>query len=159
MAVGHTQLVAGTAHWPAGQQPPARTTTSGAGGAAEASTPSPTLAAYPHARDKESRHTRWEQLCGQLDPRLTEDAYWPYLVRALDRIHDAGRDVDATLPPLFPLPHDHPGRNLHYRLMGVAHDAAEPRPATRHDWSEPRPSRPDSPTLTTGPTITPGVSC
>ncbi len=159
VAVGHTQLVPSTARGPAGQQPPARTTTSGAGGAAEASTPSTTLATYPHARDKESRHTRWEQLCGQLDTRLTEDAYWPHLVLALDRIHDAGRDVDATLPPLFPLPHDQPGRNLHYRLMGVAHDAADPRPATRHDWSEPTPSQPDSPSLTTGRTITPGVSC
>jgi len=82
-------------------------------------------------QQQETRHGRWQHLCGQLDARLPADPHWPVLAGALDRVDAAGLDVSATLAPLFPLSEDNPGRNLHHRLMGVAREATVERPRFR----------------------------
>ncbi len=82
-------------------------------------------------RAEQQPRSHWHQLCAELDPRLPGDAHWPVLVCALDRVHAAGIDLSTALPPLFPLPEQHPGRTLHGRLMGVADDATVERPRFR----------------------------
>jgi hypothetical protein len=52
---------------------------------------------------------------------VVEDPAWPGLAEAIDRAHAAGWDVREGVPRLVAqqeMPHRHPARELHYRLLG-----------------------------------------
>jgi hypothetical protein len=73
---------------------------------------------------------RWRALAEALDPRLCDDAQWPWLARAIDDAARAGYDVENRLPKLVhdrPLPAQHAARSLTYRL---ADDCPESVPRT-----------------------------
>ncbi|MGY1829030.1 hypothetical protein ACI8AA_01230 [Geodermatophilus sp. SYSU D01180] len=70
--------------------------------------------------DRKPAGRSWAVLAGRIDPRLVSGPDWPPLVAALDRAAAAGYDVAARLPVLAaaaPLPHRHPARELHWRLL------------------------------------------
>jgi conjugative relaxase-like TrwC/TraI family protein len=72
---------------------------------------------------------RWAQLAESISVRLTVDASWPALARAIDRAAVAGVDVETELPALAarrPLPSEHPARSLEYRLLDAHPDALDP---------------------------------
>ena len=73
--------------------------------------------------------SRWAQLAERINPRLTGDASWPALARAIDRAAATGYDVEAQLPTLAnrrALPNEHPVRSLEYRLLDAHPAAADP---------------------------------
>ena len=73
---------------------------------------------------------RWRAFAETLDPRLCDDAQWPWLARAIDDAARAGYDVENRLPKLVhgqPLPVEHAARSLTYRL---ADDCPESVPRT-----------------------------
>jgi hypothetical protein len=82
---------------------------------------------------------RWRPFAEALDPRLCDDAQWPWLARAIDDAARAGYDVENRLPKLVhdrPLPAEHAARSLTYRLADDCPESVPRTPAppdARHD--------------------------
>lgn len=77
------------------------------------------------------REQLWSALARDTDPRLVTDPHWPVITAALHRIAAAAGDPLAVLQAALqtgPLPEDHPGRSLHYRLINLDPAAATPAP-------------------------------
>jgi conjugative relaxase-like TrwC/TraI family protein len=79
---------------------------------------------------------RWQSMADKLVPSISSDPHWPVLADAFARADAAGYDVAARVPQLVarrPLPEQHTGRALYYRLIGDCAAAVAPRPAYRAD--------------------------
>ncbi|WP_216917397.1 MobF family relaxase [Nocardia noduli] len=62
---------------------------------------------------------RWAPLAQRIEPRLTEDPYWPVLAEHLTRAARTGTDIDTlvhTVAAERPLPDEHPAAALWWRL-------------------------------------------
>lgn len=96
-------------------------------------TPSPALdpVSDPN-RDPAARTVagqRWAGAIAAVDPRLLQDAHYPALAAALDRVDLIGADAPASLRTAAasaPLPEQHPARTLHSRLVDVCPSAITP---------------------------------
>lgn len=80
---------------------------------------------------------RWRAVVNAIDPRLCDDAQWPWLARAIDDAARTGYDVENRLPTLVhnrPLPAEHAARSLTYRL---ADDCPESVPRTAQPHARP----------------------
>ncbi|RJO77677.1 TrwC relaxase [Nocardia panacis] len=84
---------------------------------------------------------KWAETVDQIDPRVTDDAYWPVLTERLDLAHRAGIDVPELLRTAAerrPLPDDQPAAALWWRLaehldLGVFDDVSL-RDPLRPNW-------------------------
>ncbi len=73
----------------------------------------------------------WHALARDADPRLVTDPHWPAVVACLHRIAVAAGDPALVLQTALhasPLPDDHPGRSLHFRLLNLDPAAGTPEP-------------------------------
>ena len=78
---------------------------------------------------------RWRAFAEALDPRLCDDAQWPWLARALDDAVRVGYDVERRLPKLVhdrPLPAEHATRSLTFRLAADCPESVRRTQGTPH---------------------------
>lgn len=88
---------------------------------------------------------RWAGAVAAVDPRLLQDAHYPALAAALDRVDLIGVDASASLRTAAasgPLPEQHPARTLHSRLVDVCPSAITP-----FTWQVAEPQLPPARTL------------
>lgn len=108
------------------------------------------LESEPDDVDDTAAEATWSELVARIDARLVRGPDWLALAAALTRAAAAGYDVPVRLPALAtaaPLPHRHPARELHWRLLDDC-PAALPAPGPTGDLTA---TAEGAPTVHNGP--------